>query len=113
MTKTDRDLHCKKEKTRRAEHKKKKEAKHARQRNPWQANSHNQLTSVPCEAIAEEDEATQTLILLDEPGGQVARLLSTSHAKKSEPQVKETLLCKGKTWITNKHKQIMNKHRTL
>ena len=77
MTKSDRDLHHKKEKTRCAEHKKKKEAERARQRNPRQANSHNQLTSVPCEAIAEEDDTTQTLIPLDDPGGQVARLLST------------------------------------
>jgi len=31
-------------------------------------------------------------------------LLSTSHAKKEEPQVKETLVFKGKTWTANKHK---------
>ena len=44
------------------------------------------------------------MIPLDDPGGQVAWLLSTSHAKKGEPQVKETLVFKGKTWTANKHK---------
>ena len=34
----------------------------------------------------------------------MARLLSTSHAKKGEPQVKEILVYKGKTWTLSKHK---------
>jgi len=97
FTKADRKIHCDKEEKRRDEHKKKKEAERARQQNPRQANSHNQLNNtVSCEVIAEEDDTMQTVIPLDDPGGEVARLLSTSHAKKGESQVKETLLCKGK-----------------
>ena len=109
-TKEDRQIHWGKEKTRQEKHKKQKETEHARQQMPWQANSHNLVDRgangvIACEIIPDEDDTTaaesQTEIPSDDPGGQVAHLLSTTHAKKS--QVWKALVHEGKTWHLGKH----------
>ena len=92
-TKEDRQTHWGKENKCQEEHKKKKEAECARQRTPWQANNHNLVdrgasSVIAADIIPDEAETTavesQAEISSDDPGGQVAHLLSTTHAKKTK-----------------------------
>ena len=110
MSQADRKKHMKKEEKCQEEHKKKKETKRARQWAPWQANNHNLVDRgangvIACEIIPDEAETTavelQAEISSDDPGGQVAHLLSTTHAKKSK--VRKALVHEGQTHHLGKH----------
>ena len=112
MSLDDKKKHTKKEEKRQEEHKKKKETKRARQRVPRQANNHNLVdrganSVIACEIIPDEAETTAvespTEIPSDDTGGQVAHLLSTTHAKKAKSQ--KALVHGGLVHCLGKHIQ--------
>ena len=77
---------------------------------PWQANNHNLVDHgangiIVADIIPDEAETTavesQAEISSDDPGGQVAHLLSTAHAKTAKSR--EALVHKGKIYHLGKH----------